>query len=441
MHLVSRASGPMRGRTRPPGDKSISHRALILGALASGTTRIAGLLEGDDVLRTAAAMRAFGAIATRDADGAWTVQGTAGAFAEPAAPVDFGNSGTGVRLTMGAAARFPLTAVYTGDDSLSGRPMGRILAPLKTMGAASLARTGERLPAAIRGGRLAAIRHESPKASAQIKSAVLLAGLGADGRTEVIEPAASRDHTERMLTAFGAQVESGALADGRWFASVQGGAMLEGRPVSVPADPSSAAFAAAAALIRPGSDVLIEDICLNPLRAGFFATVGEMGGGIETLESGDLGGETVALLRVRSATLRGVAPPATRAASMIDEYPILAALAAFADGETRLTGAEELRVKESDRIALMVAGLRACGVEAEELPDGLIIRGKGPDSVRGGATIATHGDHRIAMSFLVLGLGAQQPVRVADADMIATSFPDFAGFMGRLGADIGPGAP
>ena len=436
MQLEARPSGPLRGRARPPGDKSISHRALILGALAKGRTRVAGLLEGDDVLRTAAAMRAFGADVTRSPAGAWTIDGTAGAFKEPSAPVDFGNSGTGVRLTMGAAARFPITAIYTGDASLSGRPMGRILTPLAAMGAQSIARTGDRLPAAVRGGSLTGMRYESPKASAQIKSAVLLAGLGAIGATEVIEPTLSRDHTERMLSAFGATVETGALDDGRAWARVQGGAILEGREVQVPADPSSAAFAVAAALIRPGSEVLLEDVCLNPLRAGFFDTVNDMGAGIETLEPRALGGEPTALLRIRGGALRGVAPAPARAASMIDEYPILAALAAFADGETRLTGAEELRVKESDRIALMVAGLRACGVEAEELPDGLIVRGRGPDAVPGGATVETHGDHRIAMSFLVLGLAAQQPVRVNDADMIATSFPDFAGFMGRLGADI-----
>jgi len=436
MLLESRPSGPLTGRVRPPGDKSISHRALILGALADGTTDIEGLLEGDDVLRTAAAMRAFGAEATQLGEGRWRVAGTGGGFSEPAAPVDFGNSGTGVRLTIGAAARFPINIIYTGDASLSSRPMGRILAPLTAMGAAALARTGERLPAAVRGGRLQAIRHESPKASAQIKSAVLLAGLGAEGRTEVVEPEASRDHTERMLAAFGANVETGALADGRNWAAVEGGARLHGCAVRVPADPSSAAFAAAAALILPGSEILIDQVCLNPLRAGFFETIADMGADCAALERGELGGEPVATLRVQGSILTAARPPAGRAASMIDEYPILAALAAFAEGETRLVGAEELRVKESDRIALMVAGLRACGVEAEELPDGLIVRGCGQSGVRGGALIDTHGDHRIAMSFLVLGLGAREPVRVKDADMIATSFPGFAAFMGGLGADI-----
>ncbi len=435
MRLLARASGPIQGRTRPPGDKSISHRALILGALAEGTTEIDGLLEGEDVLATAAAMRAFGAEVTQAGAGRWRVTGRGG-LAEPAAPIDFGNSGTGVRLTMGAGAAFPLTAVYTGDRSLSRRPMARILDPLEAMGARTLSRTGGLLPATVRGGTLSPIAYDSPHASAQIKSAILLAALGADGVTRVSEPKASRDHTERMLAAFGATVRSETRADGRHLVSVTGRPKLRACPVTVPADPSSAAFAAAAALIVPGSDLILEDVGLNPLRAGFFDTIADMGAGAQVLDRGETGGESAGMIRVRHAALRGVAPPDQRSAAMIDEFPILAALAAFADGETVLSGAAELRVKESDRIALMVEGLRACGVDCEERPDGLVIHGRGAGGVPGGAEVRTHGDHRIAMSFLVLGLAARAPVIVDEAEMIATSFPDFTGFMRALGADI-----
>ncbi len=437
MHLLARPSGPIQGRARPPGDKSISHRALIVGALAAGTTEIEGLLEGDDVLCTAAAMRAFGAEVTQLGGGRWRVAGRgAQGYGQPVATVDFGNSGTGVRLTMGAAAAFPITVTYAGDASLSRRPMSRILDPLALMGARTSSQAGGLLPATVQGGGLTPIAYDSPHASAQIKSAVLLAALGADGETVLSEPTPSRDHTERMLAAFGATVLSSARPDGRHEVRVTGDAKLRGQPIVVPSDPSSAAFAAAAALIVAGSDITIEDVGLNPLRAGFFDTIADMGGVAEIVDRGLHGGETTGTLRVRHAALRGVSPPADRAAAMIDEYPILAALAAFAEGDTVLTGAAELRVKESDRIALMVEGLRACGVDADELPDGLVVHGRGPGGVRGGATVRTHGDHRIAMSFLVLGLGAQQAVTVDEAEMIATSFPDFAGFMRALGADI-----
>ena len=437
MQLLARPSGPIQGRARPPGDKSISHRALIVGALAEGATEIDGLLEGADVLATAAAMRAFGATVEPLGAGRWRVTGRgADGYAEPAAPIDFGNSGTGVRLTMGAAAAFPITAVYTGDASLSRRPMSRILDPLARMGARTMARAGGLLPATVRGGDLNAMAYDSPHASAQIKSAILLAALGADGDTIVSEPAPSRDHTELMLAAFGATIASVTRADGRHEVRVRGGASLRSQCVSVPADPSSAAFAAAAALIVPGSEIILEDVGLNPLRAGFFATIDEMGAGTDVLDHSVIGGERTGMLRIRHAALRGISPPGERAAAMIDEYPILAALAAFADGDTVLSGAAELRVKESDRIALTVAGLRACGVDADERPDGLIVRGRGPGSVKGGARVRTHGDHRIAMSFLVLGLAAREPVTVDEAEMIATSFPDFAAFMRGLGADI-----
>jgi 3-phosphoshikimate 1-carboxyvinyltransferase len=440
MRLRALPSRRLSGRVRPPGDKSISHRALILGALAAGDTVAEGLLEGEDVLATAAAMRRFGADVRRDGE-AWRIAGRGAAgLAEPSAPLDFGNSGTGARLTMGAAAGFPILAVYVGDESLSRRPMGRILAPLELMGARTLARAGGLLPAAIQGADApAAIDYASPKASAQVKSAVFLAGVQAEGDTIVREPAPSRDHTERMLKAFGATLETGQGADGRPFARLAGRARLEGARVVVPADPSSAAFAAAAAALLAESVVTLEGVCLNPLRTGFFEAARAMGAMIETENARAAGGEEIADLVVRAAPgLRGAAPPAERAAAMIDEFPILAVLAAFAEGETRLTGAEELRVKESDRIALTARGLRACGVEVEELADGLVIQGRGPGGVAGGALIETHGDHRIAMSFLVLGLAARAPVTVEDAEMIATSFPDFAGFMAGLGALIEP---
>jgi 3-phosphoshikimate 1-carboxyvinyltransferase len=408
---------------RPPGDKSISHRALILGGLAEGRTRVQGLLEADDVLRTAAAVRALGAHVTQTGPGRWEITG-GGGFTSPRETIDCGNSGTGARLLMGAAAGYTLTARIDGDSSLRKRPMGRIADPLRLMGAKL---DGERLPLTLQGGGLTGIVHRSPVASAQIKSAVLLAGLNADGDTIVIEPAPSRDHTERMLAAFGANIDG---VDG---APRVRRSRLTAVDVDVPADPSSAAFPIAAALLVPGSELRIEGVLMNPLRTGLFDTLLEMGADIAFESRRAMGGEEIADLVVRASALKAVTPPASRAPSMIDEYPILAALAAFAEGETRLTGAEELRVKESDRIALMVAGLRACGVDAEELPDGLIVRG---GSVTGGAEIVTHGDHRIGMSFLVLGLAARAPVAIDEAEMINTSFPDFAGFMHTIGANI-----
>jgi 3-phosphoshikimate 1-carboxyvinyltransferase len=439
MRLIARPGGAIQGRIRPPGDKSMSHRALLLGAAAGGETRIDGLLEGADVLNTAGAMRALGASVEQTGATQWRVRGVGDAgFTAPLAPLDFGNSGTGARLAMGLLAGYPILTLFIGDESLSGRPMRRILAPLELMGAKGLARDGGLLPVALQGARpLTAIAYDSPTASAQIKSAVLLAGLHADGRTTLTEPHSSRDHTERMLTGFGAPVISEDLPDGRRKVSVAGGARLEGRAVTVPADPSSAAFAAAAALIAPKSEVILDDVGLNPLRAGFFEVIRAMGAMVRVLDQDELAGEPFGLLQVRAQGALQAASPAPGAiAAMIDEIPILAALAAFAEGETVISGAAELRVKESDRIALMAQGLRACGVDVEERPDGMAIRGRGPGGVRGGAEITTHGDHRIAMSFLVLGLGAREPVIVDQADMIATSFPDFAGFMGRLGANI-----
>jgi 3-phosphoshikimate 1-carboxyvinyltransferase len=432
--LTARPGGPLVGRARPPGDKSISHRALILGALAHGETRIEGLLEGEDVVRTAEAMGEFGALVTREAEGRWRVRGH-GALAEPEAVIDCGNSGTGVRLIMGAAAAFPLAATFTGDISLRARPMGRVLRPLGEMGASWLGREGGRLPLTLKGGALRAIAYRPPEPSAQVKSAVLLAGLGAEGTTEVVEAQPTRDHTERMLTAFGAAVQTWDAADGR-HVRLAGGQRLEGTQVRVPADPSSAAFLLVAALITPGSEVTLEGVLLNPTRAGLIATLREMGAEIEIRNLREEGGEAVGDIAARCSALSGIEVPPDRAPSMIDEYPILAVAAAFAEGPTVMRGIGELRVKESDRIAAMAAGLAACGAAAEQGPDSLVVAGRGADGVAGGAHVRTHGDHRIAMSFLALGLAARRPVSVDGSAMIATSFPGFTALMGALGADI-----
>ena len=432
MRLKARHAGPLKGRARPPGDKSISHRALIFGALAQGETEIEGLLESEDVLNTGGAVRAFGADVTRAPEGLWRVRG-AGGFKQPSETIECGNSGTAVRLLMGAGAAYPISARFDGDQSLRKRPMNRVIAPLTQMGARFDAPQG-RLPLIAHGGKLKGITYRSPVASAQVKSAALLAGLGADGDTVVIEPERSRDHTERMLGLFGAaidQIEIEGVLHPRVRAS-----KLHGARVYVPADPSSAAFPVAAALILAKSEIVIEDVLINPLRLGLYETLLEMGAQLSFEERRDPVGEPIANLVVRASELVGVSPPARRAPAMIDEFPILSVLAAFADGETRITGAAELRVKESDRITLMVDGLKACGVDAEELEDGLVVRGRGPKSVRGGADIRTMGDHRVAMSFLVLGMAAKEPVTVDDGDMIATSFPGFGDFMRGLGARI-----
>jgi 3-phosphoshikimate 1-carboxyvinyltransferase len=434
--LTARRAGPLRGVVRAPGDKSISHRALILGALAQGTTEIEGLLEGDDVLATARAMRCFGAETERLGEGRWRVRGK-GAFAEPADVIDCGNAGTGVRLIMGAAAGFAMAATFTGDASLRGRPMNRILKPLGRMGATWICRTNGRLPLTLQGGDLAGIAYALPEPSAQVKSAVLLAGLNARGETSVIETEPSRDHTERMLRAFGAAVEVADEA-GRRTIRLAPGQALKGARIRVPGDPSSAAFPLAAALVTPGSQVTVEGVLLNPLRAGLFETLREMGADISFAGVRDEGGEPVGDVTARHSALRGVDVPASRAPSMIDEYPILAAIAAFAEGPTRMRGIGEMRVKESDRIALMAAGLAACGVGVEEEPEGLIVMGSTRgDRVAGGARVATHGDHRIAMSHLVLGLASDSPVSVDEPGMIATSFPGFVELMRGLGGEVG----
>jgi len=435
--LTARPGGPLHGRVRAPGDKSISHRALILGSLARGETRIEGLLEGDDVLRTAAAMHAFGAEVVREGDGLWRVTGHGG-FAEPADVVDCGNAGTGVRLIMGAAAGFAMTASFTGDASLRERPMMRILRPLARMGATYLCRDGGRLPLALKGGDLSGICYRLPEPSAQVKSAVLLAGLNAAGVTEVIEPEATRDHTERMLRAFGAVVDARDAADGRHI-RLAGGQVLTGTAIRVPGDPSSAAFPLVAALITPGSEVTVEGVLLNPLRTGLFTTLTEMGADLAIEKQREEGGELVGDVTARYSPLKGVEVPAERAPSMIDEYPILAVAAAYAEGATSMRGIGELRVKESDRIAMMAAGLAACGVGVEEEPEGLIVAGtaRANHRVAGGGLVRTHGDHRIAMSHLILGLGAEDAVAVDEPGMIGTSFPGFGALMAGLGAEIG----
>jgi len=434
--LTARRSGPLRGEALVPGDKSISHRALILGALTVGRTTITGLLEGQDVLDTAAAMRAFGASVTRTGEGAWTVEGVGvGGFAEPAQVIDCGNSGTGVRLIMGAMATTPITATFTGDASLTRRPMGRITDPLTLFGAEITAREGGRLPLTIRGAEEAVpVHYTTPMPSAQVKSAVLLAGLNAPGETVVIEAEPTRDHTERMLAGFGAQVRTERTEAGN-VVTLVGRPELRPQSVAVPRDPSSAAFPVAAALMVPGSEVRVPGVSRNPTRDGLYITLEEMGADLIWQNARDEGGEPVADLTVRHGTLRGVTVPAERAASMIDEFPILAALAATAEGATVMQGIAELRVKESDRIDAMARGLEACGVRVEETRDSLTVHGMA--RVPGGATVESRLDHRIAMSFLVLGLVADAPVTVDDGGPIATSFPDFLPLMGRLGADIG----
>ena len=421
-----------------PGDKSISHRALILGALAVGRTRISGLLEGEDVLNTARVMQALGARVERIGGGNWRVDGVGVAgFATPGAPLDFGNSGTGCRLVMGAVAGCPIVAAFDGDASLRQRPMGRVLEPLTLMGAyvTDAGGGGGRLPVTLTGARdPAPILYRTPVPSAQIKSAILLAGLAAPGVTTVIESEASRDHTERMLAHFGAEVTSGSEgAYGRRI-SLVGQPELAAQAVAVPADPSSAAFPMVAALLVEGSDVFLPDVMTNPLRTGLIATLREMGASIVEEEARHEGGETMAGLRVRHGALRGVEVPPHRAPAMIDEYPILAVAAGFAEGTTVMRGLHELRVKESDRLAATADMLRVNGVDVEISGDDLAVHGRG--RAEGGGLVATHMDHRIAMSALVLGLAASKPVKIDDAAFIATSFPHFAGLMRELGGDL-----
>ncbi|MEZ5913418.1 MAG: 3-phosphoshikimate 1-carboxyvinyltransferase [Paracoccaceae bacterium] len=435
--MTARKSGPLCGTAAVPGDKSISHRSLILGAMAVGETRVTGLLEGQDVLDTAKAMRAFGAEVTQHGPGNWSVHGVGvGGFAEPANVIDCGNSGTGVRLIMGAMATTPITATFTGDASLNKRPMGRVTDPLALFGARAYGRQGGRLPMTVVGAAdPIPVRYTVPMPSAQVKSAVLLAGLNAPGQTVVIEKEPTRDHSERMLRGFGAELTVEATDEGHVI-TLTGQPELRPQTVAVPRDPSSAAFPVCAALIVEGSDILVPGVSQNPTRNGLYTTLVEMGADIEFQNPREEGGEPVADLRVKASNLKGIEVPPERAASMIDEYPILSVVAAFSEGRTVMRGVKELRVKESDRIDAMARGLEACGVTVEEDEDTLIVHGMGPGGVPGGATCATHIDHRIAMAFLILGLAAKKPVGIDDGSPIATSFPVFERLMSELGASV-----
>ena len=436
--MTSRRVGALRGVADVPGDKSISHRSLILGALAVGETRISGLLEGQDVLDTGKAMGAFGAEVIEHGGGEWSVFGVGvGGFAEPEDVINCGNAGTGVRLIMGAMATSPITATFTGDASLRSRPMGRITDPLALFGARAYGRQGGRLPMTIEGAaEPVPVRYASPVASAQVKSAVLLAGLNVMGETVVIEKEATRDHSERMLRGFGADVSVENSEEGRVI-TLKGQPELQPQTIVVPRDPSSAAFPVCAALICEGSDVLVPNIGLNPTRAGLFTTLQEMGADLTFENPREEGGEPVADLRARfSPDMKGIEVPPDRAPSMIDEYPILSVVAGFATGKTVMGGVKELRVKESDRIDAMARGLEANGVTIEEDEDTLIVHGMGAGGVPGGGTAVTHLDHRIAMSFMCLGMASQKPVSIDDGGPIATSFPIFESLMGGLGASM-----
>ena len=433
--LTARRNGPLSGSVRVPGDKSMSIRALILGSLTVGATRVGGLLEGEDVLNTAKALQALGAHIERTSERQWLIHGVGvGGFAEPANALDFGNSGTGCRLALGAVAGCPITATFDGDASLRSRPMQRILDPLLRMGARTLASADGRLPLTLAGARdPMPIVFKPPVPSAQLKSATLLAGLAAPGETVVIEAEPTRDHTEKLLVHFGAEVRVEPEGSGRRITLV-GQPELTPRPITVPADPSSAAFPLVAALLVPGSDLILNGVMMNPLRTGLFTTLGEMGARIERLEERNEGGEDVADLRVRAGTLRGVEVPAARAPSMIDEYPILAVAAAFAEGTTVMRGLKELRVKESDRLAATAALLRGNGISVDIEGDDLIVHGEGRPA--GGGLVTTHMDHRIAMASIVLGLGSEKPVQIDDGTFIATSFPGFVELMRSLGAEL-----
>lgn len=431
--LRATRAGPLNGTIRPPGDKSISHRALMLGALAVGETAIEGLLEGEDVIATAAAMRAFGATVTHEGPGIWKIKGMGiGGLLEPDTVIDYGNAGTGVRLAMGMAGSHAFATTFTGDASLLSRPMDRVLEPLRRMGIQALARSGDRLPLTIKGPDVPLpIELKLSVPSAQVKSAILLAGLNTAGTTTIIEPVATRDHTELMLAAFGAAINVAPGEDGGRIITLDGQVDLKPQTIIVPGDPSSAAFAIVAALIVDGSDIVVENMLLNPTRTGLLDTLVEMGGDIAIDNRRKVGGEEVGDVRVKASRLRGITVPAGRAPSMIDEYPVLAIAAAFAEGDTAMEGIGELRVKESDRIAAIAAGLGANGVSVEEGTDSLLVHGAA--QVEGGGAVETVRDHRIAMSFLVLGLAAEKPVTVDDAAPIATSFPEFRDQMAGLG--------
>lgn len=435
--MSSRKCGPLKGEAHVPGDKSISHRSLILGALAVGETKVTGLLEGQDVLDTAKAMQAFGATVEKQGD-SWHVWGVGvGGFAEPEKVIDCGNSGTGVRLIMGAMATSPIVATFTGDASLNKRPMARVTDPLALFGAQAVGRSGGRLPMTIIGANSPVpVSYTTPVPSAQVKSAVLLAGLNAPGETVVIEREATRDHSERMLAGFGAVIATEDTNEGHVI-RLQGQPELKPQTIIVPRDPSSAAFPVCAALIVEGSDVLVPNIGLNPTRAGLFFTLQDMGADLSFENMREEGGEPVADLRARfSPDLKGIEVPPERAASMIDEYPVLSVVAAFAEGKTHMPGVKELRVKESDRIDAMARGLRAAGLRVDEGEDWWTVHGQGHGNVAGGAVVESFLDHRIAMSFLVMGMATTNPMSVDDGQPIATSFPIFEPLMEGLGAEI-----
>lgn len=435
--LAFSAAAPLTGRIRVPGDKSISHRSLMLSALAVGESRVSGLLEGEDVLATAAAMRAMGAEIVRGEDGLWRIHGVGvGGLLQPGRALDMGNSGTSTRLLMGLVASHPITATFIGDASLSKRPMGRVIDPLSLMGAEFTASPGGTLPLMVRGLCPAVpLEYRLPVASAQVKSAILLAGLNTPGITRVIEPVPTRDHSERMLAGFGATLTVEHDADGARVISIHGDAELAPQQIVVPGDPSSAAFPMVAALLVPGSDVTIENVGINETRAGLITVLQEMGGDVMLEHERVVGGEPVADLRVRHSTLSGIEVPPEIAPAMIDEFPVLFVAAALAQGRTVMRGLEELRVKESDRISVMAEGLTAIGARVEELPDGMVVEGTGGDHLAGGATVAANLDHRIAMSFAVAGLVARAPVIIDDMSPVATSFPGFTALMQSLGAD------
>lgn len=439
--VTARKSGVLTGKVRVPGDKSISHRSLMFGGLAGGVTRISGLLEGEDVLATGRAMQSMGAKIHREAAD-WLVTGTGnGCLLEPQEPLDFGNSGTGCRLAMGLAGAYDMQTTFVGDASLQSRPMARVLDPLRQMGVQVRATAGDRLPLTLRGPKVASpITYRVPMPSAQVKSAVLLAGLNTPGITTVIEPVMTRDHTEKMLVGFGAELEVTHETDGARRIQLQGQGDLSGQTIDVPGDPSSAAFLVVAALIVPGSDVTIENVLMNDTRTGLIASLIDMGANIDVLNQRKSGGEDVADLQVRHSELKGVIVPEDRAPSMIDEYPVLAVAASFAEGETVMEGLEELRVKESDRLAAVARGLEINGVDCSEGEASLVVRGKpggkGLGMQSNGSIVATHLDHRIAMSFLVMGLAAENGTMIDDGAMIATSFPNFIDLMTGLGAEI-----
>ena len=437
LSLRSRPAARLAGEINLPGDKSISHRSLIFGTIARGSTRISGLLEGADVMSTKSALVSLGADIEHEAEtGDWIVHGMGlGSFRTPEQPLDLGNAGTGARLLMGVIAGSGISAVFTGDASLSSRPMARVTAPLELMGAEITAREGTYLPLTVKGAMPPrSLSWESPHASAQVKSAILLAGLTARGETSVTEPQASRDHTESMLRHFGVDVHSTPLEGGGLRVALNGEVDLNAADISVPADPSSAAFLAVAALITEGSDITLKNVGTNPLRFGLFETLIEMGGDIALLNPRTEGGEPVADIRIRSSHLTAIDVPPERAASMIDEYPVLSVAASRAKGKTSFTGVGELRVKETDRIALMADGLRKMGISVTDDETSMSVTGQ--DSVPGGITVDACHDHRIAMSFLIMGLASDAPITVTGAETIATSFPGFVETMGAVGATI-----